>query len=124
MVSETYLISPAHQCDHSHGLKVQIEEKQVEDTHLSQAVAVAQNAAAYDANVKIPLDPGLTNLGRIAEDKTEDNVSGEGMVSAQKNTEFCGSDYDGMKNVRSIWICMDKGKESDSIEEISLERNF
>lgn len=116
------------------------------------------------------LDPGLSNLGRVREDKTEDNVPGEGtvfydirfsarfgeakmkflinleaqkltshsalgyhlenrivyymarMVSAQKNTEFHGTDYDSLKNVRSIWICMDSGGRGDSIEEINLER--
>ena len=44
------------------------------------------------------------------------------MVSAQKNTEFYRTDYDSLKNVRSIWICMDSGKRGDSIEEINLER--
>lgn len=44
------------------------------------------------------------------------------MISAQKNTEFYGSDYDDIKNVRSIWICMDNGRKGDSIEEINLER--
>ena len=116
------------------------------------------------------LDPGLSNLGRVREDKTEDNVPGEGaifydirfsarlgqakvkflinleaqkltghgalgyhlenrivyylarMVSAQKNTEFYNTDYDSLKNVRSIWICMDSGERGDSIEEINLER--
>ncbi len=116
------------------------------------------------------LDPGLSNLGRVREDKTEDTVPGEGtvfydirfsarlgeakmkflinleaqkltshsalgyhlenrivyylarMVSAQKNTEFHNTDYDSLKNVRSIWICMDSGERGDSIEEINLER--
>lgn len=185
-------------------------KKQVENTHLSQAVVAAQDAAAYDTNVKflladkqilarilkytikefrnmdiqdiiscisddigvssIPLEPGLTNLGRVKGDNTEDCVPGEGsiffdirfsaysgetemrfivdleaqrltshsslgyylenriiyyiarMISAQKNTEFYGSDYDDIKNVRSIWICMDNGRKGDSIEEINLER--
>ena len=44
------------------------------------------------------------------------------MVSAQKNTEFYNMDYDSLKNVRSIWICMDSGDRGDSIEEINLER--
>lgn len=118
----------------------------------------------------IPLDPGLTNLGRVRETKTEDSIPGEGticfdirfstyigqsrvkflfnleaqrltshdalgydlenriiyyiarMISAQKNTEFHGSDYNSLKNVRSIWICMANSKEGDSIEEISIER--
>ena len=29
------------------------------------------------------------------------------MVSSQKGTEFIHSDYDNLKNVYSIWICMD-----------------
>lgn len=118
----------------------------------------------------VSVDPGLSNLGRVRESKTEDSVPGEGtvcfdvrfsaylgksemkflvdleaqkltdhsslgyylenrityylarMISAQKNTEFYGTDYDGMKHVRSIWICMDNGREGDSIEEINLER--
>lgn len=44
------------------------------------------------------------------------------MISAQKNTEFYHSDYDSLRNVRSIWICMGRKKDGDSIEEISLER--
>lgn len=116
------------------------------------------------------LDPGLTNLGRVVETKTEDSVPGEGqifydirftayhkgmemkflinleaqrssdpgklgyhlenrilfylarMISAQKQTEFFHSDFDQLKMVRSIWICMDHGENEDSIEEISLER--
>lgn len=45
------------------------------------------------------------------------------MISAQKQTEFFHSDYDNLKKVRSIWICMDNGDDDDSIEEISLSRN-
>ena len=44
------------------------------------------------------------------------------MVSAQKQTEFYHSDYDNLKKVRSIWICMDTEENGDCIEEISLER--
>ena len=117
-----------------------------------------------------PVDPGLSNLGRIMESNAEDNVPGEGriyydirfsawhkgmemkflinveaqrstdpgklgyhlenrilyylarMVSAQKQTEFFHSDFDSLKRVRSIWICMDCGKDGDSIEEIGLVR--
>ena len=117
-----------------------------------------------------PVDPGMTNLGRISGANTEDNVPGEGkiffdirfsayhkqneikilvnveaqrssdpkklgyhlenriifylarMISAQKQTEFYHSDYDSLKKVRSIWICMDNGEDGDSIEEIALER--
>ncbi len=45
------------------------------------------------------------------------------MISAQKQTEFYHSDYDNLKKVRSIWICMDNREDDDSIEEIGLGRN-
>ncbi len=45
------------------------------------------------------------------------------MISAQKQTEFYHSDYDNLKKVRSIWLCMDNRKDGDSIEEIYLDRN-
>ena len=44
------------------------------------------------------------------------------MISAQKQTEFFHSDFDSLKKVRSIWICMDNVETEDSIEEISLDR--
>ena len=44
------------------------------------------------------------------------------MISAQKQTEFFHSDFDNLKKVRSIWICMDNDETEDSIEEISLDR--
>ncbi|MCR4902484.1 MAG: Rpn family recombination-promoting nuclease/putative transposase, partial [Butyrivibrio sp.] len=37
------------------------------------------------------------------------------MISAQKEVEFAKSDYDNLKAVRSIWICMDAGNDEDSI---------
>lgn len=118
-----------------------------------------------------PVDAGLSNMGRINESNTEDNIPGEGkiffdirftayhrekemkflinieaqkssepsklgyhlenriifylarMISAQKQTEFFHSDYDNLKKVRSIWICMDNSEDGDSIEEINLNRN-
>ncbi|SEF68313.1 hypothetical protein SAMN02910276_00839 [Butyrivibrio sp. Su6] len=42
------------------------------------------------------------------------------MISAQKEVEFTNSDYDSLKAVRSIWICMDAGDDEDSINRISL----
>lgn len=116
-----------------------------------------------------PVDAGLSNLGRVKETLTEDNIPGEGiiyydirftvyhkemewkilinveaqksadagklgyhlenrivfylarMISAQKQTEFFHSDFDSLKKVRSIWICMDNGVTEDSIEELSFE---
>ncbi len=119
-----------------------------------------------------PVDAGLSNLGRVKETITEDNVPGEGiiyydirftayhkeaemkilvnleaqkssdpsklgyhlenrivfylarMISAQKQTEFFHSDFDNLKKVRSIWICMDSGETEDSIEEIGFDRKI
>lgn len=45
------------------------------------------------------------------------------MISAQKQTEFYHSDYDSLKKVRSIWLCLDNSEDGDSIEEIYLDRN-
>lgn len=42
------------------------------------------------------------------------------MISAQKEQEFFGSDYDNIKEVISIWICMDARKSQDSIVEYQL----
>ncbi len=118
-----------------------------------------------------PIDAGLSNLGRVQETLTEDNVPGEGiiyydirfaahhkgmewkilvnieaqkssdssklgyhlenrivfylarMISAQKQMEFFHSDFDNLKKVRSIWICMDSKETEDSIEEMSFESN-
>ena len=119
-----------------------------------------------------PVDAGLSNLGRVKETVTEDNIPGEGiiyydirftayieeaeikilinleaqrssdhsklgyhlenriifylarMISAQKQTEFFHSDFDNLKKVRSIWICMDNDETEDSIEEIGLDRKM
>ena len=40
------------------------------------------------------------------------------MISAQKEVEFTKSNYDDMKAVRSIWICMDANDDEDSINRI------
>ncbi|MEZ3462173.1 MAG: hypothetical protein K1W23_08470 [Lachnospiraceae bacterium] len=45
------------------------------------------------------------------------------MISAQKQTEFYHSEYDNLKKVRSIWLCLDNSADGDSIEEIRLDRN-
>lgn len=119
-----------------------------------------------------PVDAGLSNLGRVQETVTEDNIPGEGiiyydvrftayhrgmevkilinveaqmssdssrlgyhlenrivfylarMISAQKQMEFFHSDFDNLKRVRSIWICMDSKETGDSIEEISFESSM
>ena len=42
------------------------------------------------------------------------------MISSQKEVEFTKSDYDNLKAVRSIWICMDAGDDEDSIIRMNL----
>ncbi|MDD6327172.1 MAG: hypothetical protein PUA62_01825, partial [Lachnospiraceae bacterium] len=37
------------------------------------------------------------------------------MISAQKNTEFFNDDYDSIRKVISIWICVDAGHNEDGI---------
>ena len=46
------------------------------------------------------------------------------MISAQKQTEFYHSDYDNLKRVRSIWLCLDNNEDGDSVEEINLNTNI
>lgn len=109
------------------------------------------------------IDPGYSNMGKIAGNQTVDIVPGEGeirydirfkvnieqksmrilinleaqktsdakklgyhienriqyylarMISAQKNTEFFNDQYDDIKKVVSIWICMDSEIDEDEI---------
>ncbi|WP_022773137.1 hypothetical protein [Butyrivibrio sp. AE2015] len=44
------------------------------------------------------------------------------MISAQKEVEFARSDYDNLKPVRSIWICMDASDDEDSINRLVLRQ--
>ena len=44
------------------------------------------------------------------------------MVSSQKEVEFVKSNYNDLKHVRSIWICMDSGDDEDSINRICLSQ--
>ena len=43
------------------------------------------------------------------------------LVSSQKNVEFIKSNYDDIKDVYSIWICMDTEADEDSIIELGLQ---
>lgn len=44
------------------------------------------------------------------------------MISVQLNTEFNNSNYDDIKKVYSIWICLNSsGKEADTITEYHIE---
>ena len=42
------------------------------------------------------------------------------LISSQKQKEFFNSEYDNIKKVYSIWICMDTKEEQESISKISL----
>lgn len=43
------------------------------------------------------------------------------MISAEKETEFCKSDYDNIKKAVSIWICLSDEIEDGSIEKIEMQ---
>ena len=43
------------------------------------------------------------------------------MVSSQKNVEFIKSNYDDLKDIYSIWICMDTEGGEDSIIELGIQ---
>jgi hypothetical protein len=46
------------------------------------------------------------------------------LISSQKEKEFHGDDYNGLKKVYSIWICMDvQNYRANSIQEYSLTEN-
>ena len=46
------------------------------------------------------------------------------LVSSQKNVEFIKSNYDDIKDVYSIWICMDTKKSEDSIIEFGMKSSL
>lgn len=182
-MTETYLAQAVSAADQSSSydtnVKFLLADKQILAWILKYAVREFQDmerkeiisCISEEIEVGIrPVDPGLSNLGRIMETNAEDNVPGEGrifydirftayhkgkemkflinveaqrstdpgklgyhlenrilyylarMISAQKQTEFFHSDFDGLKRVRSIWICMDREKDGDAIEEIGLVR--
>ena len=45
---------------------------------------------------------------------------GSRLISAQKETEFSGSDYNGVKKVYTIWICMESPIEKSVINHYRL----
>ena len=45
------------------------------------------------------------------------------LVSEQYETEFSNSNYDDIKKVYSIWVCMPRKKKNNSVESYSLERH-
>ena len=117
----------------------------------------------------VPVEPGLTNMGRVESIQTEDAIPNEDyitydirfvlaaaameleiiinveaqrsmshsrlgyhlenrivfylarLISSQKGINFAKSEYDNIKKVYSIWICMDADRTSDSISRISLK---
>ena len=115
----------------------------------------------------VPVEPGLTNMGRVDSVQTEDAVPNEGyvtydirfveleseiiinveaqrsmaystigyhlenrmvfylsrLISSQKGINFVNSEYDKIKKVYSIWICMDADDDGDSISRISLKQD-
>ena len=46
------------------------------------------------------------------------------MISEQKGTEFVNSNYDDLKSVYAIWICMDTKKSENSIIEFGMKSSL
>ena len=69
-------------------------------------------------NIEVQATTSVSRLGYHIENRMTYYLSR--MISAQKEQEFFGSDYDKIKEVISIWICMDARKNEDSIIEYQL----
>ena len=69
-------------------------------------------------NIEAQATTSVSKLGYHIENRMTYYLSR--MISAQKEQEFFGSDYDKIKEVISIWICMDTRKNEDSIIEYQL----
>lgn len=69
-------------------------------------------------NIEAQATTSVSRLGYHIENRMTYYLSR--MISAQKEQEFFGSDYDKIKEVISIWICMDARKNGDSIIEYQL----
>ena len=70
-------------------------------------------------NIEAQATTSVSRLGYHIENRMTYYLSR--MISAQKEQEFFGSDYDKIKEVISIWICMDARKNKDSIIEYQLK---
>ncbi len=69
-------------------------------------------------NIEAQTTTSVSRLGYHIENRMTYYLSR--MISAQKEQEFFGSDYDKIKEIISIWICMDARKNEDSIIEYQL----
>ena len=69
-------------------------------------------------NIEAQATTSVSRLGYHIENRMTYYLSR--MISAQKEQEFFGSDYDKIKEVISIWICMDARKNEDSIIDYQL----
>lgn len=69
-------------------------------------------------NIEAQATTSVSRLGYHIENRMTYYLSR--MISAQKEQEFFGSDYDKIKEVISIWICMNARKNEDSIIEYQL----
>ena len=69
-------------------------------------------------NIEAQATTSVSRLGYHIENRMTYYLSR--MISAQREQEFFGSDYDKIKEVISIWICMDARKNEDSIIEYQL----
>ena len=81
-------------------------------------VTKGKNRIKVLINIEAQATTSVSRLGYHIENRMTYYLSR--MISAQKEQEFFGSDYDKIKEVISIWICMDARKNEDSIIEYQL----
>ena len=87
------------------------------DIHFMMAVASA--ALEIIINIEAQRTSDFKKLGYHLENRIVFYLAR--LISSQKGINFVKSEYDNIKKVYSIWICMDAADDEDSISSISLK---
>jgi len=105
-----------------------IESKQTENVILNEgyvtfdvrcSLFIRSSHIKIIINVEAQKSSKLSQLGYHIENRIVFYLSR--MISSQKGIEFSSDEYDNIKKVYSIWICMDAADGDESISKISLE---
>ncbi len=82
-------------------------------------MAVASDAIEIIINIEAQRTSDFKKLGYHLENRIVFYLAR--LISSQKGINFVKSEYDNIKKVYSIWICMDAANDEDSISSISLK---
>ncbi len=82
-------------------------------------MAVASAALEIIINIEAQRTSDFKKLGYHLENRIVFYLAR--LISSQKGINFVKSEYDNIKKVYSIWICMDAADDEDSISSISLK---